>query len=203
MFIIPVFWFLIAFILAGLECEIEGPNGWASDLPTCRIENRWISRALRPLFGSRPITLYHCFLFSLVTLLCHVGYVQGVSMTWTNEFRILSTLFLLCLTWDFLWFILNPAFGLEKFNRDAIPWHAHHRWFWGIPIDYIVAFVLSFASSTSSWIIQDATILDVMDDLIGFLVWAFLLGIATDTIGPKYRQWRSKKKPERDHPTSP
>jgi hypothetical protein len=36
---------------------------------------------------------------------------------------------------DFLWFILNPAFGFSLFNSEQIPWHKH--WLIGVPTDYI------------------------------------------------------------------
>lgn len=194
----PVFWILIAFILAGLECEIEGPFGWASRLPTCRIENRWLVPALRPFFGGRPITLYHCFMFSLVTLICHVGYVQGVRMTWMNECKFLSTLFLLCPTWDFLWFVLNPNYGLKKFRREHVEWHRHRRWILGLfPIDYAIAFILSLAFSALSWLSQDAVIFDVIFGATGYFFWMCLLGLAVEC-GAPYRLWRSKKKPACD-----
>ncbi len=37
---------------------------------------------------------------------------------------------------DFLWFALNPAYGLAKFNPQSIPWHKH--WLLGVPVDYLV-----------------------------------------------------------------
>jgi hypothetical protein len=37
---------------------------------------------------------------------------------------------------DFLWFALNPAYGVARFNAAAIPWHKH--WLWGAPVDYWV-----------------------------------------------------------------
>ena len=49
---------------------------------------------------------------------------------------------------DFLWFILNPAFGINNFSPDKVLWHKH--WFLGIPADYwnftIVAAILMWLS---------------------------------------------------------
>lgn len=36
---------------------------------------------------------------------------------------------------DFLWFVLNPAFGLAKFTPAHVPWHKH--WLLGVPADYL------------------------------------------------------------------
>jgi hypothetical protein len=38
---------------------------------------------------------------------------------------------------DFLWFVLNPAYGLEHFSAAYIPWHKH--WWWFAPSDYWIA----------------------------------------------------------------
>ncbi|HSQ77288.1 MAG TPA: hypothetical protein VLN91_00195, partial [Nitrospirota bacterium] len=35
---------------------------------------------------------------------------------------------------DFLWFVLNPAFGINNFSQNKIPWHK--QWFLGMPVDY-------------------------------------------------------------------
>jgi hypothetical protein len=38
---------------------------------------------------------------------------------------------------DVLWFVLNPAFGWDKFTPAQVPWHKH--WWLGAPVDYWVA----------------------------------------------------------------
>jgi len=49
---------------------------------------------------------------------------------------------LLTVSWDFLWFLWNPSFGLTRFRADNIWWYS--RWVLGIPIDYYVGLGLSF-----------------------------------------------------------
>lgn len=39
---------LVAFFFAQVEIQIEGPAGWAANLPTWRVENHW----LRIFFGA-------------------------------------------------------------------------------------------------------------------------------------------------------
>ena len=52
-------WFLLvgivvlAYVFAKVEVHIEGTNGWASKLPTWRIERHWL---LDLFFGGRPMT---------------------------------------------------------------------------------------------------------------------------------------------------
>lgn len=38
------------------------------------------------------------------------------------------------ITEDWLWFLINPAFGLGRFNPTDVPWHKH--WLGPVPIDY-------------------------------------------------------------------
>ncbi len=45
-----------------------------------------------------------------------------------------ACIMLFWITEDFLWFVLNPAFGLALFSPEHIPWHIH--WWSGAPVDY-------------------------------------------------------------------
>ena len=47
------------------------------------------------------------------------------------------------ITEDFLWFVLNPAFGPAKFSPANVPWHRY--WIAGaVPVDYLVAPLAGF-----------------------------------------------------------
>jgi len=52
---------LMAFFFAKVEIQIEGAAGWASALPTWRIESHWL---LDIFWGGRPMTGYHAWVFS-------------------------------------------------------------------------------------------------------------------------------------------
>ena len=52
---ISIFLFFIAVSLAYYEVQIEGPNGWASSLPTWKSTDPSITW----IFGGRPVTGYH------------------------------------------------------------------------------------------------------------------------------------------------
>lgn len=50
---------------------------------------------------------------------------------------------------DFLWFVLNPAYGLGRFTAADIPWHKH--WLWLAPTDYWLYFGVLLAMLWLSW----------------------------------------------------
>ncbi|HEY0025536.1 hypothetical protein [Longimicrobium sp.] len=119
---------------AQLEIQIEGTAGWAAALPTWRVENRWT----RLFFSSRPLTGYHFYVHVFVTLVVHLPFALGFAApTWKGEARIVAWLILFWVAEDFLWFVMNPAFGLRKFRREHIWWHAP-TWVWIMPRDYWV-----------------------------------------------------------------
>jgi len=126
--------FCLAALLAALEVQIEGPHGWAANLPTWRIDNRFT----RAMLSGRPLTGYHFYLFSFVFLFVHWPFMSGLTH-WTvaGEMHVLSFNLLFWVLEDFLWFIFNPAFGLAKFHYLEVWWHAP-TWWWIAPRDYWV-----------------------------------------------------------------
>lgn len=141
--------FLIAAatLFALVEIEIEGPTGWARNLPTWRIENRWT----RLIFGARAITGYHVYVQLFLLTLLHAPFAFAfVGFTWARELRILAFALLFWVLEDFLWFVLNPAYGLRAFNRKRIWWHAPN-WWWIMPRDYWIFAPAGLALYVVSW----------------------------------------------------
>lgn len=136
-----VFWiFLLAFFFANVEIQIEGNAGWASNLPTWRIENHWL---LDIFWGGRPMTGYHAWVFSFMALIFHFPiFLLGV---WSikTEARILASLMIFWIFEDFVWFVMNPSFGMTKFSPPFAVWHKH--WFLGFPVDYWVFMIAGIA----------------------------------------------------------
>jgi len=114
-----------------VEIQIEGAQGWAAGLPTWRIENHWL---LDLCYSGRPLTGYHLWVFSFMALVFHLPMVMAGRPTWRLEARVLGCLMGFWIVEDFLWFVLNPAFGVAKFVPGKVPWHKH--WFCGFPTDY-------------------------------------------------------------------
>lgn len=120
----------VAFAGAKAEINIEGKDGWASNLPTCKIHNS----ITRLLFGQQPLTGYHLWLLFFILGLVHFPLLLGIPWSLSHELKLLA---LLCFFWvveDFLWFVLNPYFGLKKFNRIHVHWH--RDWLWLFPKVY-------------------------------------------------------------------
>ena len=140
---------LLAFLFANVEIQIEGANGWAAALPTWRVEN---SRLLDIFWGGRTLTGYHAWVFAFMALVFHLPIFVNGRFTLQLETRILGCLMMFWILEDFLWFVMNPAFGLARFNPASIPWHKH--WLCGMPTDYplfMVIGILLFVFSFSKW----------------------------------------------------
>lgn len=133
-----------SFFVAQLEIQIEGKYGWVEKLPTWRIHNK-ITRAI---FGGRPLTGYHAWITTYIVLMLQAGFFLGAPFHWYIEFQILAAFVLAVLFEDFFWFLLNPFYGLKKFNKVDAHWHV--QWVGVIPmmyIDLLTLFTLFFIAS--------------------------------------------------------
>jgi hypothetical protein len=136
-----------AVLFALLEIQIEGRSGWARSLPTWRVRNRWT----RWFLGGRTITGYHVYVHLFVLLVCHLPFLLAIApFSWAAEFRILGFLFLFWVLEDFLWFVLNPHWGLHRFRPEHVPWHAEN-WWWIMPRDYWIFTPIGLALYLLSW----------------------------------------------------
>lgn len=133
-----LFTLLLAFFFAKVEVHIEGPNGWAANLPTWRIEQHVL---LDLFWGGRAMTGYHAWVFSCIALFFHLPLVFSGDWSWHGEARVLASLMVFWVAEDFLWFVINPAAGWRQFNPRFATWHKH--WWWVAPIDYWVFLLLS------------------------------------------------------------
>lgn len=130
-----LYFFAIAFVLAQLEIQIEGPHGWAARLPTWRWETPGVLR-----WAGKPITGYHVFLLAFILLFIHLP-LMHLGFTLEREAETLSMFFLLAVFWDFLWFVCNPHFGLARFRADQVWWFK--KWLLGLPASYFSGLILS------------------------------------------------------------
>ena|SRR6185436_2080122 len=130
---------LIAFLVAKLEIQIEGPNGWAAQLPTWRFSNKITSFILSGAY--QPLTGYHLYLGLFVLLIFHFPFFVAVPWTPSFELLMLSAFFFFWLAEDFLWFVFNPHYGMARFRPGEIPWH--RRWLWRFPFSYYRFFLVA------------------------------------------------------------
>jgi hypothetical protein len=139
-----IFVVVLAYFFANAEIHIEGDAGWAANLPTWRIEDHWM---LDLFWGGRPMTGYHAYVFSFIAIFFHFPIFLMAQWSWHLELRIIASIMLFWVVEDFLWFLINPAFGLTRFRRRFVPWHRH--WTCGAPVDY---WIFSSISATLFWI---------------------------------------------------
>jgi hypothetical protein len=131
---------ILAFFFAHAEIQIEGDAGWAANLPTWRIEKHWL---LDIFWGGRAMTGYHAWVFSFIALFFHFPLFFMAQWSWLLEARAIASLMLFWIAEDFLWFILNPAFGWKRFDQEQVRWHKH--WACGAPVDYWLFAAISTA----------------------------------------------------------
>ena len=131
---------VLAYFFANAEVHIEGDAGWASNLPTWRIEHHWL---LDLFWGGRAMTGYHAYVFSFITIFFHFPIFFLAQWSWLMEARILASIMLFWIVEDYLWFVINPAFGWKRFRPEFVAWHRH--WTLGAPVDYWLFSALSAA----------------------------------------------------------
>jgi hypothetical protein len=121
-------------ILALWEIQIEGKDGWAANSPGWRIEKGWVVK----IMGGRPLTGYHLFMTLFIIGIVHLP-LFFVPWNWRLECLLLGFYVGMVLLEDFLWFVLNPYYGIKSFRKGKIWWHK--RW-WGPVPDFYWAFII-------------------------------------------------------------
>lgn len=116
--------FLIAtsIAIAAFEVQIEGKNGWASALPTKRFNKI-------PLGDNKVLTGYHLSFWILALLLTHTAFLF-TQWSLSKELFLLSFGAGVLSLEDFLWFVINPHYGIKKYNKENVTWHK--GWTFGI-----------------------------------------------------------------------
>jgi hypothetical protein len=178
--------FAWAFGLAGIEIEIEGGLGWAERLPTWFRKLGAVGRAYGLVMGQRPLTGYHVYAFTIPVLLLHLPYVMGVDWTLAGELRTLATFFAIAVVWDYLWFVLNPAYTVRRFRRGAV-WWFEVPWIWRFPLDYYAGVALSVVlAALACWPAGDA---EPLRRHLWMLAGLAVLVAATVLAAPLYHRW--------------
>jgi hypothetical protein len=136
---LTVIWvMLLGVFFAQAEIQIEGAHGWATSLPTWRIEHHWL---LDIFWGGRAMTGYHAWVFPFITMFMHFPLFFVGHWSWRAEVRVIACVMVFWVTEDFLWFVMNPAYGMARFNPEVVTWHKH--WILGAPTDYWTFAILS------------------------------------------------------------
>ena len=134
--LMAVYLFLLCSFLAEFEIQIEGGAGWAAELPTWRIT----IPAVTWIFGGRPVTGYHVFLVLFLFTIFHFPLLFG-RPSFEKEAKILWALAIVAVVWDFLWFALNPSYGMTRYGAQYVWWV--RRWLLGVPLAYFLGIAMS------------------------------------------------------------
>ena len=144
---------LFALVLAAVEIEIEGPYGWAEKLPTPYRVSGPLARAFGTALGGKPLTGYNLLMFTATFIAFQLPFAFGTPWTAVAELRVVAAWVAWSALWDFLWFLLNPAYGWRHFRPGSVWWHT--RWRWRLPLDYSLAagasLALAFLAQTLVW----------------------------------------------------
>ncbi len=195
-----VFWFVLALIFAALEIESEGKWGWAEKAPTWYRTTGFFAKLYGMIMGGKPLTGYHLFMFFMSLMVFHIPFFMGIKWSPTAELTTLATYLAWCALWDYLWFVLNPYYGVRNFKKTKVWWHSKSYWVLNLfPIDYAVGWGLSIALAYgASRLSCESSIFTRHIWLLGlFLAFTFVTII---TIAPLYKRWHKmmRKHDDRD-----
>ena len=148
------FFLLLGTLWSALEVQIEGKNGWAAKLPTTSF------------FGSH-FTWYHV----IMNLMIFVLVFQVVSFSWALPFWLASLFFIE----DYMWFMINPEYGISKYSAENIPWHA---WVLYMPVGNWISIMIMVISSVLQFVQKNEHTLFIMIGVvIGYLLFATLCNL--------------------------
>lgn len=133
-----------ALVLAILEVEIEGAYGWAEKLPTWFRSRGPIGWFWGLVSGGRPATGYHVAMIAMLLLAIHYPFVVGREWSVATELGVIAAYLAWVIAWDYLWFIVNPYYGLRRFKKGNVWWYPG-PWVLRIPADYLLAIGASVA----------------------------------------------------------
>lgn len=181
-----LFLFGYALLFATVEIEIEGPHGWAERLPTWFRITPPYARLYRVFMRGKPLTGYHAVMFVLPLWSFHFGFVSGLPWSFTAEAATLAAYMIWTVTWDLLWFVLNPRFGWGRFRKGAVWWHGR-TWIGRFPVDYYSAIAGSLVfAGLASFARGDVAVVARQAALIVAFATLTLLTVAA---APIYMRW--------------
>jgi hypothetical protein len=177
--VLQLFVLALSVVTALLEIQIEGAHGWAAKLPTWRYNSSWV----KIFYNGKELTGYHLYLNLHLLLLLHLPLVlTGWSLF--LELTVLSIYFSYMTFWDFLWFALNPAYGLKCFGKGNIWWF--EKWIGPFPFDYyFMLFISGLLAGARGFLPeagQDSWYGGIATPFQHYLGWMLSIGIAIGCI---------------------
>ena len=175
-----------ALLFALVEIEIEGKDGWAMNLPTWFRRKPLYARIYALVLSGKPLTGYHAVMFFIPFVSFHIGLAFGQPWSLGLEARVVARYLVWNVTWDFLWFVLNPHFGWARFRKGQIWWHGG-AWIGRLPIDYVNALWLSFLVACAPWFLHGNPA--TLRRHLVFVTGMAALTAAAAFASPMYQRW--------------
>lgn len=186
--LIAFFWFVLSFLLAAVEIEIEGKYGWAEKTATWYRTKGPLNIFSYSVMGGKPSTGYHILLSLFLILIVHLAFFIGFSWSLVSELSLLASYFVFVVFWDFLWFNLNPHYGFKNFKKNKVWWFSKSKWILGLPHDYYSGIVLSLVLASLAAFISGSSILFI--NQIYFILYFVAFTLLTILfIAPHYHKW--------------
>jgi len=138
--LLTIFVFLFSMVFAAFCANAEGKAGWAGNLPAWRPNpDIWWVKILFwiPLLGREVngFVLFNITFFLMAFLFIPLwGWAHKKVLGFREWGELVCFFVIFSVVEDFLWFVINPDYGLGKFSPSFILWHRH--WLWIMPTDY-------------------------------------------------------------------
>lgn len=139
------FWFVLALLFTAMYASVEGDKPFAQNLATWRPDpNLWWVQVLywfpnlgRPVNGFDTLGLLLLGAFGIF-LIPVWGVTHGRPIPWREWFEIFTYFIAISVIEDWVWYLVNPHFGIWKFRPALITDWMHPVWFFGIvPSQYV------------------------------------------------------------------
>lgn len=115
-------------------------------------------------------------------------YFFGHPVNLANEFELIAYFLLFGVTWDFLWFVMNPHYGFAKFKKTEIPWFSQNKWILQdrVSIPHVMHLFVGTLFATLAAVINKNPE-EISFYLINLIVFA-VLSVATIMLSPLYHK---------------
>jgi len=101
---------------------------------------------------------------------------QVISFSWALPFWLASLFFIE----DYMWFMINPEYGVSKYSAENIPWHP---WVLYMPIGNWISIMIMVISSVLQFVQKNEHTLFIMIGVvIGYLLFATLCNLLMQCI---------------------
>ena len=163
--LLNIFIFVYGFLWALTMVNAEGLVGWGGVSPAWKLDTRrWYSFLFWPFAQGRPVNFLPVsaiMTFTVSFLLPVIWNInKNIPFTLINFGELVSYFIIFAILEDFIWFLINPYYGLRKFNKQIVTWHP--RWLGFLPTDYWIALVIyiivGFFSRGVVWLLITSSI---------------------------------------------